>query len=247
MGVKLLIGLGNPGDKYLFNRHNVGFMAVDAIAEAHGFSPWKRRFQGWAAEGQIGAHSVILLKPATFMNESGRAGGEAMRFYKLTPADVTVIHDELDLERGKIRVKIGGGHAGHNGLRSLSAHIGNEYRRVRIGIGHPGNKAEVSNYVLRDFPKADHEWLTDLLAAVAQAAPKLIEGQDASFMNEVARLVRGFAKSAAQPAVAAAAPAKPASAPAAAVAADASLAKQKTGAFGSFASWLHGRIRGVPA
>jgi PTH1 family peptidyl-tRNA hydrolase len=243
MAVKLLIGLGNPGDKYLFNRHNAGFMAVDAIAEAHRFGPWKRRFQGWTAEAQVGAHRVILLKSATYMNESGRAAGEAMRFYKLTPADVTVFHDELDLEPGKLRVKAGGGHAGHNGLKSLSAHIGNDYRRVRIGIGHPGNKAEVANYVLRDFAKSDQDWLAGLLTAIAQAMPKLIDGQDASFMNEVARLVRGDAKSSAQPAAAAPTPAKPETAPAAAVVAGASLDKQK-GAFGALASWLHGRIRG---
>lgn len=240
MAVKLLIGLGNPGDKYLFNRHNAGFMAVDAIAGAHGFGPWKRRFQGLTAEAQIGAHRVILLKPGTYMNESGRAAGEAMRFFKLTPADVTVFHDELDLEPGKVRVKVGGGHAGHNGLRSLSAHIGNDYRRVRIGIGHPGNKDEVVNYVLRDFAKTDQEWLSDLLAAIAKAAPKLVEGQDASFMNEVARLARGSAKSAAQPAAAAKVASKPVVP--AAVVAGASLGERKSG---SFASWLYGRIRGV--
>ena len=141
--MKLIVGLGNPGDKYAGNRHNIGFMAVDEIARGYSFGPWKKRFQGLAAEGQIGTEKCILLKPATYMNESGRAAGEAMRFYKLTPADVIAIHDELDLKAGMVRVKTGGGNAGHNGLKSLSAYIGNDYKRVRLGIGHPGDKALV--------------------------------------------------------------------------------------------------------
>ncbi len=190
MTVKLFVGLGNPGDKYLMNRHNVGFMAVDAIAAEHDFGPWRKRFNGMVSELQTGAYKLVMLKPGTYMNESGRAVGEAMRFYKLTPADVTVFHDELDLEPGKLKVKVGGGHAGHNGLRSIAAHIGPDFRRVRIGIGHPGDKSKVSNYVLGDFAKADHDWLTAMLDGIAKAASKLVEGQDAPFMNEVARIAR---------------------------------------------------------
>src|SRR5882672_1199962 len=154
----LLVGLGNPGAKYAGNRHNVGFMAVDAIARRHGIGPWRRRFQGVAAEGLVGAARVLLLKPETFMNDSGRAVAEAARFFKLEPQGIVVFHDELDLPPGKLRAKTGGGNAGHNGLRSISAHIGNEYRRVRIGIGHPGLKDMVYPYVLSDFAKSEHEW-----------------------------------------------------------------------------------------
>ncbi len=185
--MKLIVGLGNPGDKYAVNRHNIGFMAVDEIARGYTFGPWKKRFQGLTAEGQIGTEKCILLKPATYMNESGRAAGEAMRFYKLTPADVIVIHDELDLKPGMVRVKTGGGNAGHNGLKSLSAHIGNDYKRVRLGIGHPGDKAAVINYVLQDFAKADKEWLVPFLDGIARGMDRLVEGEDAAFLNEAAR------------------------------------------------------------
>jgi peptidyl-tRNA hydrolase, PTH1 family len=188
--MKILVGLGNPGDKYEENRHNVGFMAVEAIAENHGGGAWKRRFQGMATEVDLGREKCLLLKPATFMNESGRSIGEAMRFYKVSPADVIVFHDELDLEPGRIRVKFGGGHAGHNGLKSISAHIGNDYHRVRIGIGHPGSREAVVSYVLHDFSKKDRAWLEPLLNAVAQGVPHLVAGQDAKFLNEIARVTR---------------------------------------------------------
>ena len=185
--MKLIAGLGNPGEKYAGNRHNIGFMAIDELARAYSFGPWKKRFQGLAAEGQIGTEKCILLKPATYMNESGRSVGEAMRFYKLSPGNVIVIHDELDLKPGAVRVKTGGGNAGHNGLKSVSAHIGNEYMRVRLGIGHPGDKAQVVNYVLQDFAKADRQWLEPLLEGVARGMARLVEGGEAAFLNEAAR------------------------------------------------------------
>jgi peptidyl-tRNA hydrolase, PTH1 family len=213
--MKILVGLGNPGDKYEQNRHNVGFMAVEAIAENHNGGPWKRRFQGFACEVDIGRECCLLLKPSTFMNESGRSVGEALRFYKISPADVIVFHDELDLEPGRVRVKFGGGHAGHNGLKSLSAHIGNDYHRVRIGIGHPGSREAVVSYVLHDFSKKDREWLEPLLHAMARGAPHLLTGQDAKFLNEVAR----SARVAAEPSTTVASPRKderPAAAPSAA-------------------------------
>lgn len=188
--MKLLVGLGNPGEKYARHRHNVGFMALDRIAEAHGFPPWRRRFQGAAAEGTLGGERVLLLKPQTYMNESGRAVAEAARFLKLPPADVVVFHDELDLAPGKVRVKTGGGNAGHNGLRSISAHLDNDFTRVRIGIGHPGSKEAVIGYVLHDFAKSDQEWLVPLLGAIAAAAPHLARGDHARFQSEVARLVQ---------------------------------------------------------
>lgn len=168
------------------NRHNVGFMAVDRIAEDHGFAPWRSKFQGAVSEGRLGSERVALLKPMTFMNLSGQAVGEAMRFYKLDPSSVTVFHDELDLAPGKCRVKTGGGHAGHNGLRSLHQHIGEAYQRVRIGIGHPGHKDRVAGYVLSDFAKADQDWLDDLLRGLSDGAPALAEGDVARFMNAVA-------------------------------------------------------------
>ena len=157
--MKLFVGLGNPGVKYAGNRHNIGFMAMDRLAADHGFAPWRKAFQGMAADGRLGDDRVVLLKPGTFMNLSGQSVGEAMRFFKLTPADVTVFHDELDLAPGKLRLKQGGGHAGHNGLRSLHEHIGEAYGRVRLGIGHPGHKDAVAAYVLHDFAKADQAWL----------------------------------------------------------------------------------------
>ncbi len=184
--MQLWVGLGNPGAQYAMHRHNVGFMAVDTIAEVHGFSPVKKAFQGWTQEGRVGPEKILLLKPATFMNESGRAIGEAMRFYKLEVGDVTVFHDELDLAPFKVKVKIGGGTAGHNGLRSTEAHIGNEFRRVRIGIGHPGHKDRVTGHVLGNYAKMEMDPLVDMLGAVAAEADWLAKGDDARFMSEVA-------------------------------------------------------------
>lgn len=183
--MKLVAGLGNPGAKYAGHRHNIGFMAIDRIAEDHGFPPSRAKFQGALSEGRLGSVRVALLKPATYMNESGRSVGEAMRFFKLEPADVIVLHDELDLAPGRCKVKTGGGHAGHNGLRSLHAHIGPDYRRVRLGIGHPGHKDRVAGYVLHDFARADAEWLDDLMRGVSDGAPALVEGDAGRFMNAV--------------------------------------------------------------
>lgn len=183
--MKLFVGLGNPGAKYARNRHNIGFMALDEIASDHGFSPWKSKFQGQICEGKLGGIKVLLLKPQTFMNLSGQSVGEVMRFYKLTSADVTVLHDELDLAPGKCRVKQGGGHAGHNGLRSLHSHIGADYARVRLGVGHPGHKDAVAGYVLHDFPKADEAWLDDLLRGISDGAAALAAGDGGKFMNAV--------------------------------------------------------------
>jgi PTH1 family peptidyl-tRNA hydrolase len=181
----LFVGLGNPGTKYVGNRHNIGFVIVEAIAKRHGIGPWRRRFQGLTAEGTIGGVRVLLLLPGTFMNESGRAVVEAMNFYKI-PLDHTVVfHDELDLPPGKVRVKTGGGIAGHNGLRSISSHVGNDYRRVRIGIGHPGSKEMVHPYVLNDFAKNERDWVETLTDAVADNADLLARGQDASFQNKI--------------------------------------------------------------
>jgi PTH1 family peptidyl-tRNA hydrolase len=188
--MKVLVGLGNPGEKYEANRHNIGFMAVDAIAGHYGAGPWRKRFQGLAAEVDIDRVRYLLLKPATYMNESGRAVSEAIRFYKISPADVIVFHDEIDLEPGKLRVKFGGGNAGHNGLKSISAHIGNDFQRVRLGVGHPGHRDAVAHYVLRDFARADRDWLASLLDAIAKSAGSLVTGQDAKFMNDVARAFR---------------------------------------------------------
>jgi PTH1 family peptidyl-tRNA hydrolase len=183
--MKLWVGLGNPGAKYAGNRHNIGWMAVDRIAADHGFGPFRAKFQGSLSEGVLGSEKVLLLKPETFMNLSGQSVGETMRFYKLTPADVTVFHDELDLAPGKVRVKDGGGHAGHNGLRSIHQHIGEAYGRVRLGIGHPGHKDRVAGYVLSDFAKADADWLDDVLRGVADGAPDLAKGDTARFLNAV--------------------------------------------------------------
>jgi PTH1 family peptidyl-tRNA hydrolase len=184
--MQIWVGLGNPGSQYAMHRHNVGFMAVDTVAEVHGFDPWKRQFQGWAAQGRINGQRILLLKPATFMNESGRAVGEAMRFFKAEPGDVTVFHDELDLAPFKLKVKVGGGTAGHNGLRSTEAHIGNAFRRVRLGIGHPGHKDRVTGHVLGNYVKAEMEPLADMLGAIAAEAGWLAAGDDARFMNEIA-------------------------------------------------------------
>ncbi|MBT3791051.1 MAG: aminoacyl-tRNA hydrolase [Alphaproteobacteria bacterium] len=186
----LLVGLGNPGQKYEHNRHNIGYVAVDEIVHRHSFGPWKSRFQGVVSEGRLGSQKVLALKPATFMNLSGQSVGEAMRFFKLGLEDVVVLHDELALEPGKMRVKTGGGSAGNNGIKSITQHIGAEYRRVRIGIGHPGDRDKVSSYVLHDFAKADRSWIDDLVPAISDAAPKLADGDDAGFMNDVARMLK---------------------------------------------------------
>jgi len=186
----IIAGLGNPGAKYAGHRHNIGFMAVDAIAGAHGFSPWRSKFQAEICDGRLGTEKVLLMKPQTFMNLSGQAVGEAMRFYKLTPDDVIVLYDELDLAPGKVRVKTGGGHAGHNGIRSLHQHIGPDFTKVRLGIGHPGDKQLVTNHVLGDFAKADRDWLDDLLRGIADGAPKLAAGDASGFMNAVALQVK---------------------------------------------------------
>ncbi|MBP33389.1 aminoacyl-tRNA hydrolase [Methylobacterium sp.] len=183
--MKLIVGLGNPGARYAGNRHNIGFLAVDAIARQHRASPFRHRFQGEAAEAVLGPERAILLKPSTFMNESGRAVAEAQRFYKIPLSDVIVLHDELDLAPAKLRVKLGGGNAGHNGLRSITAQCGNDYRRVRLGIGHPGDKALGHAYVLNDFGKAELPWVDDLCRAVADHAALLAAGEDASFQNKV--------------------------------------------------------------
>ena len=184
--MKLIVGLGNPGAKYAANRHNIGFLALDRIAADHDFTPWRARFQGMAADGRLGDTRVTLLKPQTFMNLSGQSVGEAARYLKLAPADVIVLHDELDLAPGKCRVKQGGGHAGHNGLRSIHQHIGAEYGRVRLGIGHPGHKDKVASYVLSDFAKAEQDWLDDLLRGISDGAPALAAGDGGRFQNAVA-------------------------------------------------------------
>ena len=181
----LFVGLGNPGTRYAQNRHNIGFMAVDAIARQHGFAPWRRRFQGVACGGHIGRVDTLLLLPGTFMNKSGRAVQEAAHYYKLGPAEITVFHDEVELPPGKVRVKTGGGNAGHNGLRSISAHIGNDYRRVRLGIGHPGVKELVEPHVLSDFAKFERPWVAALCEIIADNAELLARGEDASFQNKV--------------------------------------------------------------
>jgi peptidyl-tRNA hydrolase, PTH1 family len=181
----LFVGLGNPGRDYARNRHNIGFRIVDAIADVRRFAPFRSRFQGLASEGQIGTEKVLLLKPQTYMNESGRAVGEAMHFYKMPLSDVFVIHDELDLAAGRVRIKIGGGNAGHNGLRSISDYVGNDYRRVRIGIGHPGDKERVYGHVLGDFAKAEAPWVEALCEAFAVNAELLVRGEDSGFQNKI--------------------------------------------------------------
>jgi PTH1 family peptidyl-tRNA hydrolase len=193
----LLVGLGNPGARYVGNRHNVGFMALQEIAKRHGIGPWRRRFQGVACEGTIGGVRSLLLLPGTFMNESGRAVAEAAHFYKLAPGDITVFHDEIDLAPGKVRVKVGGGIAGHNGLRSISEHVGNDYRRVRIGVGHPGSKDLVHAYVLNDFAKSERPWVDALIGILADESGLLVRGEDASFQNKVhlAMAAKGFGES----------------------------------------------------
>lgn len=188
--MKLFVGLGNPGSAYARHRHNVGFMVVDRIAERHSFGPWKKRFHGLTCDGTIAGHKVVLLKPQTFMNDSGRSVGEARRYLKAVEGDVHVFHDELDLAPGKLKVKTGGGNAGHNGLRSITAHMGNDYHRVRIGVGHPGVKDAVAHYVLRDFAKVEYAWLDPLLDAMADAAPFLAKGDGSRFLSQVALKTR---------------------------------------------------------
>ncbi|HET9903437.1 MAG TPA: aminoacyl-tRNA hydrolase [Xanthobacteraceae bacterium] len=190
----LFVGLGNPGPRHAGNRHNIGFMAIDAIARRHAIGPWRRRFQGEAAEGPLGGARLLMLKPLTYMNESGRAVAEAVRFYKIPLRDVVIFYDEIDLLPAKLRVKLGGGNAGHNGLRSISAHIGNDYRRVRFGIGHPGRKELVQPYVLSDFAKSERPWVEALTDIVAEHAELLVRGEDATFQNRVhlAMEAKGF-------------------------------------------------------
>jgi len=190
----LFVGLGNPGPQYAGNRHNIGFMAVQAIARRHDIAPWRRKFQGVAVEGVIGAERMLLLLPGTYMNESGRAVQEAVSFYKLEPGQVTVFQDEAELGAGKVRVKVGGGNAGHNGLRSISEHIGNDYRRVRLGVGHPGNKDLMERYVLQDFAKDEWPWVEALCDIVADNVGLLVEGKDSTFQNRVhlAMSAKGF-------------------------------------------------------
>ncbi len=183
--MKLWVGLGNPGAKYAGNRHNIGFMAVDRIAADHGFGPWKKAHQGLMSEGRLGPEKVLLLKPETFMNLSGQSVRSAADFFKLGVEDLTVFHDELDLAPAKLRVKQGGGHAGHNGLRSIHAHMGEAYARVRLGIGHPGHKDAVAAFVLHDFARADQDWLDDLLRGISDGAPSLAAGDATRFMNAV--------------------------------------------------------------
>jgi len=181
----LFVGLGNPGQEYAANRHNIGFMAVDAIVRRHSFSPWRAKFHGEVCEGTIAGEKVVALKPMTYMNDSGRSVAACATFYKIEPKDFVVFHDELDLDPGRLKIKIGGGHAGHNGLRSIQAHLGPDFRRVRLGIGHPGAKERVTGWVLGNFAKVDREWLEPLLDDVAAAAPKLVERDDVGFMNLV--------------------------------------------------------------
>lgn len=185
--MRLIVGLGNPGAQYERNRHNIGFMAVDEIYRRNsGFSPWRPRFQALVSEGQLGSEKVMLMKPTTYMNESGRAVGEAARFYKLEPSDILVIYDEMDLAPGKFRIKVGGGHGGHNGIRSIKAHIDGDFRRLRLGIGHPGDKSLVTNYVLGNFSKADEaDWMTPLFQEIADHADMLAAGQDSQFANKL--------------------------------------------------------------
>ncbi|WP_136660250.1 aminoacyl-tRNA hydrolase [Nitratireductor sp. XY-223] len=182
----LVAGLGNPGSRHAKNRHNIGYMAADAIARRHSFSNWSKKFRGEIAEGQLAGEKVLLIKPQTYMNLSGESVGEAMRFYKLTPSDLIVIYDELDLQPGKVRIKTGGGHGGHNGIRSIDSHCGKDYRRLRLGIGHPGHKERVNSHVLGDFAKADGEWVEQLLDAVADNFPMLVTGDESGFLNKIA-------------------------------------------------------------
>jgi PTH1 family peptidyl-tRNA hydrolase len=209
----IIAGLGNPGSQYAGNRHNIGFMALDEIQRGKSFSPWAKKFKALISEGEVAGEKVLLLKPQTFMNLSGESVGEAMRFYKVTPASIVCIHDELDLLPGRVRIKVGGGNGGHNGLKSLDAHCGKDYRRLRLGIGHPGDKNLVSNYVLGDFAKIDKVWLDPLIDEIGRNIEMLVKGEDSQLMNRLA-LATGD-KSAPEPktkpaVVPASAPAKPA-------------------------------------
>ncbi|KQV38285.1 MULTISPECIES: aminoacyl-tRNA hydrolase [unclassified Rhizobium] len=197
--MQIFAGLGNPGGKYAGNRHNIGFMAVDAIHRRHNFSPWSRKFKAEISEGELGGERVLLMKPQTYMNLSGESVGEAMRFYKLEPKDIVAIYDELDLPPGKARIKTAGGHGGHNGIKSLDAHCGKDYRRLRLGIGHPGAKEMVHNHVLGDFAKADQSWLSPLLDALADNADMLVKGEDSQLMNKLALAVGGKPEAEAPP------------------------------------------------
>ncbi len=185
----LVVGLGNPGPAYVGNRHNIGFMAVDEIVRRHGFSPWRTKFQGEIADGVVDGKKALVLKPMTYMNDSGRSVLAAATFYKISSEDIIVFHDEIDLAPGKLRVKRGGGHAGHNGLRSIHAGLGADYARVRMGVGHPGDKGEVKNYVLKDFSKADQEWLDPMLDGCAEFLGDMLDGDDPSFMSKVAHRI----------------------------------------------------------
>ena len=189
--MQLIVGLGNPGDKYRNNRHNIGFLAIDAIAGRHGFGPFRQKLSGLLAEGSIEGEKVLLLKPQTYMNNSGDSIQAALAFYKLAAPDVTVLYDEIDLAPGKVRIKRGGGNGGHNGLRSIDPQIGTDYRRVRLGVGHPGHKDAVMPWVLGDFSKAEREWLEPLLAALADNAGLLVKGDDNTLMNRLAIAVAG--------------------------------------------------------
>ncbi|MBO3761009.1 aminoacyl-tRNA hydrolase [Ciceribacter sp. L1K22] len=190
----IIAGLGNPGAKYESNRHNIGFMAIDAIHRRHPFGPWSKKFKAEISEGELGGEKVLLIKPQTFMNLSGESVGEAMRFYKLTPAQIIVIHDELDLPAGRARMKTGGGHGGHNGLKSMDAHCGKDYRRLRLGIGHPGDKDRVHGHVLGDFAKVDRDWLDPLLDAIADHADMMMLADESKFMNKLALATGGKAE-----------------------------------------------------
>lgn len=198
--MKILVGLGNPGSQYAGHRHNIGFMAMDRIASDHGVGPWRVKFNGEVSEGRLGSDKVLLLKPTTFMNDSGRSVQAACAFHKVAPADVIVFHDELDLAPGKVRLKTGGGHAGHNGLRSIHAHLGPEYDRVRLGIGHPGHKDRVAGYVLHDFAKADQEWLDDVLHGISDGIGQLVDGHGDKFLNLIALRAAPARSSASKPA-----------------------------------------------
>lgn len=239
--MKLFVGLGNPGARYARNRHNVGFMAVERIAERHAFGPWRKRFQGLAADGEIAAERVLLLKPETYMNESGRSVGEAARFLKIPLADIVVFYDEIDLAPGKIKVKTGGGNAGHNGLRSISHLVGNDYQRVRIGVGHPGVKELVAGYVLSDFAKSDVGWLDPLLDGIAQASGRLAAGDPARFLTDLARMLDATEQAAGD-----GAPRESASAmPSAARHPAGERQSKRNGALAdNLARWLKGRGRG---
>jgi PTH1 family peptidyl-tRNA hydrolase len=204
--MKILVGLGNPGSQYAGHRHNIGFMAMDRIASDHGVGPWRVKFNGEVSEGRLGSDKVLLLKPTTFMNDSGRSVQAACAFHKVAPADVIVFHDELDLAPGKVRLKTGGGHAGHNGLRSIHAHLGPEYDRVRLGIGHPGHKDRVAGYVLHDFAKADQEWLDDVLHGISDGIGQLVDGHGDKFLNLIALRAAPARLSASKPAKAPAPP-----------------------------------------